>query len=154
MGDYDIRIAGGPDDLSTIFDLLLLTGLSTVRARITATLDNCTYWLACLDGTVVACLGLEHGERGSLLRSAAVDPAHQGFGIGQRLTTIALAHARERGDTFVYCFSSHAGPYWQRFGFVPVSVWEVADSLPNVPQVQSGLTRGWLEEETGYRLDL
>ncbi len=151
---YVIRTAEGDADLSAIFDLLLLTGLSTVRARITATLETCTYWLALAADDVVACLGLEHGEGASLLRSAAVVPDHRGRGIGVSLTSTAIDHARERGDRQLYLFSSHAGPYWQRFGFIPVSVWDVARALPDVPQVQSGLTRGWLEEEQGYRLDL
>jgi hypothetical protein len=55
-GGYVVRKAEGDTDLSVIFDLLLLTGLSTVRSRITATLENCTYWLVlAADDEVVAC---------------------------------------------------------------------------------------------------
>ncbi|ULH14569.1 GNAT family N-acetyltransferase [Deinococcus sp. KNUC1210] len=143
-----------PADLPAIHDLILQTGLSDDRAKITATLEGCSYWVAVQQGRVVGCIGLEHGEGASLLRSASVAPTWQGRGIGARLAETALSVARGRGERAVYLFSSHAGAYWQRHGFVQVPVTELSAALPGTPQVQSGECRGWIHSETAWKLDL
>ena len=48
-------------------------------------------------------------------------------------------------------FSQEAGDYWRRFGFVPVGVDEIAAALPDTPQVQSGLLKGWIEREQAWK---
>ncbi|WP_425146659.1 GNAT family N-acetyltransferase [Deinococcus sp.] len=148
-----IRPAVG-DDLPAIRSLILTTGLSSDPTLITATLAGCSYWLAVQHGQTFGCIGLEHGEGASLLRSACVLPDFQRRGIGARLADTALGAARGRGDRAVYLFSSHAGGYWQRLGFVQVPVTELSAALPNVPQVRSGLERGWIRGETAWKLDL
>jgi len=148
-----VRLAG-PDDHGTLKALAEAAGLYTSSL----TLEGGTYWLALQRGVPVGAIGLEHGSRPatggvSLLRSACVHPDRQGQGIGARLADVALQAARGRGDRAVYLFSSHAGEYWRRFGFVPVPVSELARALPDVPQVQSGLTRGWIQDELAWKLD-
>ena len=142
------------DDLSAIHDLIVQTGLSEDRAKITATLAGCSYWVADRNGETVGCIGLEHGEGASLLRSACVHPDRQGQGIGGQLANTALNAARGRGDRAVHLFSSQAGAYWARLCFVPVSVAELISALPQTPQVRSGLERGWIHSETAWKLDL
>ncbi len=143
-------------DLDTIRDLILAVGLSTERNAITATLDGCTYWIADLDGTPAGCIGLEHGEPNqegsvSLLRSASVLPAARRQGLGRALALSALTYASLRGDRALYLFSSDAGPFWQSFGFVPVSSAEVLAALPAAPQVVSGECRGWIHTELAWK---
>ncbi|MGI8748566.1 MAG: GNAT family N-acetyltransferase, partial [Deinococcus sp.] len=121
-------------------------GLGSDPALITATLEGCSYWLAIQDGTAIGCVGLEHGPvsaggGASLLRSACVRPGWRGRGVGKRLAATALSAARERGDRAVYLFSSHAGAYWQRLGFLPMGVAE--------PRA-----RGWIHAESAWKLDL
>lgn len=140
-------------DLPAIQTLILKTGLSSDPALITATLTGCSYWLAVNGGRVVGCIGLEHGEGASLLRSACVEPGLQGQGIGGMLAQAALSAARGRGDRAAYLFSSHAGGYWQRLGFVPVAPTEVSAALPGTPQVKSGECRGWIQGELAWKLD-
>ncbi len=140
-------------DLPAIHRLILATSLSSDPARVTATLDGSRYWLAEAGGEAVGCVGLEHGEGASLLRSAAVLPGWQGRGLGARLADTAVGAARTRGDQAVYLFSSHAGPYWQRLGFVPVPVDELRAALPGTPQVRSGECRGWIQDELAWKLD-
>lgn len=142
-----------PSDLPAIHALILETGLSSDPALITATLEGSSYWVAVQGGEVVGCVGLEHGEDASLLRSAAVRPDAQGHGIGGQLTETALEAARSRGDRAVYLFSSHAGKYWQRLGFVQVPTAELGTALPGTPQVRSGECLGWIHEETAWKLD-
>ncbi|WP_424950953.1 GNAT family N-acetyltransferase [Deinococcus sp.] len=141
-------------DLPAIHALILETGLSTGAALIAATLEQSSYWLALQQGNTVGCIGLEHGEGASLLRSACVHPDRQSQGIGGQLANTALDAARSRGDRAVHLFSSQAGAYWARLGFVPVPVAELSRALPDVPQVQSGRVRGWIHSETAWKLDL
>lgn len=139
----------GPDDLGTLTALAESAGLYTSSL----TLAGCTYWLAVQSGEAVGCIGLEHGEGASLLRSACVRTDRQGQGIGGQLARAALEAARGRGDRAVYLFSSHAGAYWQRLGFVQVPVTELSAALSGTPQVKSGECRGWIHDETAWKLD-
>lgn len=143
-------------DLDTIRDLILAVGLSSERSAITATLEGCTYWIADLNGVPAGCIGLEHGEPNqegsvSLLRSASVLPAARRQGLGRALALSALTYASLRGDRALYLFSSDAGPFWQPFGFVPVSSAEVLVALPAAPQVVSGECRGWIHTELAWK---
>ena len=142
-----------PADLPDIHTLIMQTGLNTDPALITATLMGCSYWLAVQHGETIGCVGLEHGEGVSLLRSACVRPEHQSRGIGARLADAALASARGRGDRAIYLFSSHAGGYWARLGFMQADVNELSGALPGTPQVVSGECRGWIHEETAWKLE-
>lgn len=138
-------------DLDTVRDLIVAAGLSAERGASTATLDGCTYWIADLNGTPAGCIGLEHGEGVSLLRSASVLPASRRRGLGRALAMSALTYASLRGDKALYLFSSGAGPFWQQFGFVPVDTAEISAALPNAPQVVSGERRGWIEREQAWK---
>lgn len=140
-----------PADLPTIHALIVAVGLSSDPALVTATLEGSTYTLAEQDGAVVGCVGLEHGEGASLLRSVCVLPAQRGRGLGRALALSALTQASLRGDGAVYLFSSHAGAYWQALDFSPVPVTELETALPGVPQVLSGQCRGWISAELAWR---
>jgi GNAT superfamily N-acetyltransferase len=147
--------AAGPADFDAICDLVVLLQLIGDRTHITNTLTGSSYWVACDgDQQVVGGVGLEHGTGASLLRSMAVHPSLQGQGIGSQLAATAIEGARLRSDRSVHLFSSHAGTYWQRFGFVSESVWALADALPTVPQVISGKERGWIVDEQAWVLQL
>lgn len=145
-----LRQATTERDLDTLRDLILAVGLSTERGAITATLGGSTYWIAELDGRPAGCIGLEHGEGASLIRSATVLSHARRRGLGRALATSALTQATLRGDRAVYLFSSDAGLFWEQFGFMPVAPEAVAAALPNTPQVRSGECRGWLRDEVGW----
>jgi ribosomal protein S18 acetylase RimI-like enzyme len=160
LGAYDVPVTvvirrAESADFEAICDLVVLLKLISDRSRITNTFDGSSYWVACTEsGAIVGCVGLEHGTGASLLRSTAVHPSLQGQGIGSRLALLAIEGARLRGDRSVHLFSSHAGTYWQRFGFVSESVWALADALPTVQQVISGKERGWIVDEQAWVLHL
>ena len=61
----------------------------------------------------------DHHTRGLGLAPVAVDPAHQGRGLGGALVRAALAAARDRGARFVVLLGAPA--YYSRFGFVAAS---------------------------------
>jgi N-acetylglutamate synthase-like GNAT family acetyltransferase len=138
------------EDFETICDFVVLLKLISDRALITNTLTGSTYWIAELDSIGVGCIGLEHGDGASLLRSAAIHPDHQGCGYGEKLANVAIDAARELGNETLFLFSTGAGAFWQRFGFEEVSVWTLAEALPNVPQVRSGIERGWINDDRAW----
>ena len=82
------------------------------------------------------------------------DPVFRRQGLGATLTYTAFEGCRMAGRRIVYCFSTGAGSYWQRFGFREVSVREVIDALPDSPQVNHFDRIGWLPTEIAWRRDL
>ncbi|WP_084474568.1 GNAT family N-acetyltransferase [Deinococcus pimensis] len=150
FGHTELRAASTPADLDVVRALLDEVGLHYAST----TLAGSTYWLAYEGGRPVGTVGLEHGDGASLLRSAAVLPGARGEGLGRALARSALTLATLRGDRAVYLFSSDAGAYWQRLGFEEVAVTDLAAALPDVPQVVSGVTKGWIHEERAWKLTL
>ena len=141
-----LRQAHGPD-LPVILDLLSRCGLHTGSV----TPQGSTYWIADLDGVPGGCIGLEHGQGVSLIRSTAVVPQARSQGLGRALVNSALTQATLRGDHAVYLFSEEAGDYWRRFGFGPVPPGEIVGALPEAPQVRSGLVKGWIHQEQAWK---
>lgn len=151
LSDKHIRLLqAGPDDFSTITALLEASGLYTSSV----TSEGSTYWIAFLDGHPGGCIGLEHGSGASLIRSTAVLPEFRSHGLGRALVLSALTHASLRGDHTVYLFSSEAGDYWKRFGFVPSTAAEIEAAIPEAPQVKSGMCKGWIQEEQVWKREL
>lgn len=110
------------------------------------------YWLAEQAGAPVGAVGMEYGAGAALLRSAAVLATQRGQRIGEALVRTALADAEAEGAQ-VYLFSTGAGPYWQRLGFVEVPVPELLAALPDAPQVHHFAAMGWLPTEVAWRLE-
>jgi len=102
---------------------------------------------------VVGIAAIEFGEAAGLLRSVAVDPVFRRQGLGAALTNTAFEGCRMAGRNIVYCFSTGAGTYWQRFGFREVPVSEVVAALPDSPQVNHFGRVGWLSTEVAWRKD-
>lgn len=68
-------------------------------------------------GSVVGAIGLEdYGEAG-LLRSAVVDPALRGSGVGDALVRALLESARARGTRELVLLTTTADGWFPRFGF-------------------------------------
>ncbi len=139
-----------PEDFPTVLALLAGCGLHTASV----TPEGSTYWIADLNGVPGGCIGLEHGDGVSLIRSTAVLPQARSQGLGRALVLSALTHASLRGDRGVYLFSQEAGDYWVRFGFVPVGADEISAALPDTPQVRSGLLKGWIHGEQAWKREL
>lgn len=151
LSDKHIRlIQAGPEDFGTVKALLEQAELHTSSV----TPEGSTYWIAFLDGQPGGCIGLEHGEGASLIRSTAVLPEFRSEGLGRALVLSALTQASLRGDHTVYLFSSEAGDYWGRFGFVPATGEELGAALPQAPQVRSGQCRGWIRDEQAWKRPL
>jgi amino-acid N-acetyltransferase len=111
-----IRIGAARNgDLPAVLALLERSGLPPDGLS-----EHVATTLVARDGdVVVGSAALEVYSRAALLRSAAVDPALRGQGLGQRLTRAALDLARQQGITTVYLLTETAGDFFPRFGFHP-----------------------------------
>jgi len=112
-------------DLTPILALLEHTGLPPdgLRDHLATTL------VARSDQAIVGCAALELYGAAALLRSVAVEPSHQGQGLGQQLTQAALDLARQHGAREVYLLTTTAGAFFPRFGFEPVTRADVPDAV-------------------------
>lgn len=104
-------------DFNPLVGLLEASGLPT--AGLTAALDD--FYVAEYEGRVVGAVGLEPYGASALLRSAVVDPALRGSGIGEALVRRILEHARERGISELFLLTTTAERYFPRFGFSPIA---------------------------------
>lgn len=140
--------AAAPSDAATICALLQRNKLGDSDILAAGT----SYWIAeDAGGALVGCIGIEHGPAAALLRSALVDPAWRGQGIGAALTRLALDTAAHMACQQIYLFSTGAGAYWARLGFSEVPVAELVNALPNAPQVRLYHRKGWLPTEIAWR---
>jgi amino-acid N-acetyltransferase len=115
----------GESDYRAVAELLRAAGLPL--AGVPPSLTD--FYVAEERGRVLGAVGLEvHGGDG-LLRSAVVDPAARGTGIGLTLVDRILRHARERGLGAVYLLTTTAEGYFPRFGFVRIAREQVPDLL-------------------------
>ena len=80
-------------------------------------------------GRVVGAIGLERYGPDALLRSAVVDPAARGTGIGVALVERLLAHAGEHGVRAVYLLTTTAEQYFPRFGFDRITREDVPETV-------------------------
>lgn len=76
------------------------------------------FFVAEADGALVGTIGLEARAPYGLLRSAAVDPARHGAGIGARLVGRLVEEARARRLAALYLFTPSAASFFERHGFV------------------------------------
>lgn len=134
-------------DYDRIFALLQHVKLLTDDILVSGT----RYWLAETDaGEVAACAGMEFGEDAVLFRSLAVYDAFRGKGLAMRLIQRAIDEAAASGRQHMYCFSTRAADYFQRIGFREVPVNQLAEALPDAPQVVRFAAIGKLAGERAW----
>lgn len=102
-----------PADLPEVERLLTANGL--ILDDVAAGIRD--FFVAEEAGALVGTIGLEVRAPFALLRSAAVDPARHGAGIGGRLVTRLVEEARARKIAALYLFTPSAAPFFERHGF-------------------------------------
>ena len=70
---------------------------------------------------IVGCAGFEKYDEIGLLRSVAVDPKHQGKGIGHKLIEEINENAKKREIEEFYLLTDSASQFFPKFGFEKVS---------------------------------
>ena len=100
--------------------------------------DHVRTMLVARDGArVVGTAALELYADGALLRSVAVDPAHQGRRLGHHLTEAAIQLARSRGARAVFLLTTTAERFFPRFGFEPIPRNDVPASVQTSVEFRS-----------------
>ncbi len=145
-----VRRAGAPD-LTAITSVVAACGLKTDDILAPGT----AWFVAEGDGAITGTVGIEgFGCAAVLLRSLSVLPLHRNTGIGAELTRFAEDASRAAGAKYLYLFSTGAGAYYRRTGYVEAPVVELTDALPDVPQVRQYERLGWLPTEIAWRKPL
>jgi N-acetylglutamate synthase-like GNAT family acetyltransferase len=113
------------------------------------------YLIAYYGDEPIGVVGIEVKIDAALIRSVYVKPSMRQRGIGAALVAAARKAAHTRGARHLYLFSTDAGGFFERQGFVRVEVAEVVGALAGVPQVEHYRARpGELAREVAYHLDI
>ncbi len=116
-GAISIRPAGS-EDRGAIAELLSASKLVPLDD---AAQFGPQYAVAVTDGgTLVGVAGYERYGADVLLRSVAVAESWRSTGVGARLTTDRLAHAKSQGCEAAYLLTDTAERYWERHGFLKI----------------------------------
>jgi len=123
---------GRPGDLDEVRALLTGVGLST-----DGVVEHIADFLVAREnGRLVATAALEdHGTAG-LLRSVAVAPDRQRWGLARYLTNASIERARGRSLAAVYLLTRDAQRYFERHGFRPIDRNEVRPAVRQSTQFQ------------------
>jgi N-acetylglutamate synthase-like GNAT family acetyltransferase len=95
------------------------------------------YVIVSRGGELVGVAGVETYGSAGLLRSVAVAAGHRGAGVGRALVADRLARAAENGQERVFLLTTSAAPYFEAFGFSPISRTLVPASLLASPEFAS-----------------
>ena len=113
------------------------------------------YILAYNGDEAIGVVGIEAKIDAALIRSLYVKPSTRQRGIGAGLLAAARKAAHTRGARHLYLFSTEAGSFFERQGFVRAEVATVIAALPGVPQVEHYRARpDELAREVAYHLDI
>lgn len=113
------------------------------------------YLVAYFGTEPVGVIGVEPSLDAALLRSLCVADAMRGRGIGGELVAAARKAAHTRGARSLYLFSTDAGDFFKRFGFVEVPVMQLIAALGAAPQVKYYVARpDELAREVAWYLDI
>lgn len=105
----------------------LLQAAALPVAGLTPTLAD--FFVAENEGRIVGAIGLESYGSDALLRSAVVDPAARGAGVGVALVERLLGHAREHDIRAIYLLTTTAERYFPRFGFDRITRDDVPEAV-------------------------
>jgi N-acetylglutamate synthase-like GNAT family acetyltransferase len=142
-----------PDDLAELTSFLreadlTLSGLDAASVRLWVDVGD--------EGRVRGSTGYELSADGAhaLIRSVAVDPAERSVGRGAGLARFAFAQAAAEGARTAWLFSRRSGPFWQRLGFAPADLDELASVLAGTHQVELFRQTGQLDREVAWSRSL
>ena len=142
-----------PEEVDDLVDFLraadlTLSGLDSPAVRLWIARDE--------SGRIVGSTGYELSDdrRHVLIRSVAVAPELRADGSGTALARFALRDAEAEGAAMAWLFSRRSGPFWQRLGFVPADVEELAALLGNTHQVALFRSTGQLHREIAWSRSL
>jgi amino-acid N-acetyltransferase len=99
--------------------------------------------------------GLEPRIDSAILRSVWVRESSRGRGVGRALVAAARAAARARGVRHLYAFSTAAGDFFAKLGFVQVPIERTLAAIAGAPQTEYYRAHpDELAREVTYYLDI
>jgi N-acetylglutamate synthase-like GNAT family acetyltransferase len=138
-------------DLESVRAMLSAAGMTTEGIE----WAPACYLVAYFGSRPVGVIGVEPSLDAALIRSVYVVDEMRGRGIGAELVAAARKAAHTRGARSLYLFSTDAGDFFKRFGFVEVPIAQLVNSLSGVPQVKYYLARpDDLAREVAWYLDI
>lgn len=107
---------------------------------------------AAFDGdAIVGFARFEPDERGALLGSLYVEPAYRKVGLGQAIVEYIEKLTHQCSLSRLFVFSTEAGGFFQRLGFVETPVELTVQTIPHAPQVEWYVRHPhYLAEEVTY----
>ena len=138
-------------------DLEIVRAMLSDAGMITTGLEwpPACYLVAYFGTEPVGVVGVEPSLDAALIRSVYVVDAMRGRGIGAELVAAARKAAHTRGARSLYLFSTAAGDFFKRFGFVEVPVAQLVAALGAAPQVKYYRARpDELAREVAWYLDI
>lgn len=122
-----------------LVDLYRVDGRLLSKATVALYEDIQEFWVAERAGAVVGCGALHvMWEDLAEIRTLAVDPDFQGYGVGGRIVTELLAEGRRLGVARVFVLTFETD-FFARYGFVEI------DGAPVPPAVYDQLLRSYDE---------
>ncbi len=113
------------------------------------------YLLAYHGDEAIGVVGVEVKIDAALIRSVYVKASMRQRGIGAALVAAARKAAHTRGARHLYLFSTDAGAFFERQGFVRADLAVVISALAGVPQVEHYRARpDELAREVAYYMDI
>lgn len=146
---YDIRPARA-DDLEAVESLLRDEHLPTdgVREQFENFLVAHGTYSQRVPASPIGAVGLEHYGASALVRSAVVDSAWRGQGVGHALVDAAVEAARARGAAELYLLTTTAEAFFSALGFrtiarddVPEPVRQSVEFVSACPSSATVMTR-------------
>jgi amino-acid N-acetyltransferase len=115
---YEVRPARG-DDLEAVEALLREERLPIdgVEAQFANFLVAEATYSPRVAAAPIGAIGLEHYDSSALVRSAVVDPAWRGRGVGHALVDAAADAARVHGASALYLLTTTAEAFFSSLGF-------------------------------------
>jgi amino-acid N-acetyltransferase len=101
-------------------------------------------------GRVIGVAGVERYGEDGLFRSAAVEPAWRGGGLGARLTRDRIEWAGRQGLRALFLLTETAADYWPRFGFTRIG----RDGAPDLVKQSAEWSGGCPATAVAMRLAL
>ena len=113
-------------DLAAALTLLQGAGLPTEDLTSAPGLH---LWVLCAEKSLVGVIGLERFDAGALLRSLAVEPAHQRRGLGRQLVARLEHDARADGVQQLVLLTETAEAFFRRLGYEAIDRRYVSEDL-------------------------
>jgi N-acetylglutamate synthase-like GNAT family acetyltransferase len=94
------------------------------------------FHVALSENAIIGFVRFEPCAKGALLGSLYVEPEYRKARLGQALVEYIENETRRQAISQIFLFSTEAGGFFQRLGYVEVPVADTVQAIPDAPQVK------------------